>query len=208
MLIVNIENCVQLTTLIKYSGFLALSANLGYNKPQTARRFEMKRLWAPWRIQYILQDSLKGEGCIFCTKPAQNRDEENFILFRGKHVFVIMNIFPYNTGHLMIAPYSHVGSLELLSSEEITEMFTLAQETVKILRETMDPDGFNLGINIGRVAGAGFDQHVHLHIVPRWNGDTNYMPVIADVKVIPEGLKETYNRLKPAFDRLKEEWKK
>ncbi len=168
----------------------------------------MKRLWAPWRMQYILEADLKGEGCIFCTKPSQNRDEENMILFRGEHVFVIMNIFPYNTGHLMIAPYSHVASLELLSQDEVTEMFTLAQEVIKILRKVMEPDGFNVGINIGRVAGAGFDQHVHLHIVPRWNGDTNFMPVLADVKVIPEGLRETYNRLKPHFEELKTTWKK
>ncbi len=168
----------------------------------------MKRLWAPWRMKYILEADLKGEGCIFCTKPEQNRDEENMILFRGKHVFVIMNIFPYNTGHLMIAPYSHVASLEYLSEEEVTEMFLLAQEVIKILRKVMGPDGFNVGINIGRVAGAGFDQHVHLHIVPRWNGDTNFMPVLADVKVIPEGLRETYNRLKPHFEDLKKTWKR
>ncbi len=168
----------------------------------------MKRLWAPWRMRYILENDIDKVGCIFCVKPAQNKDEENKILFRGKHVFVIMNIFPYNSGHLMIAPYSHVDSLELLKEEEITEMFTLAQEVVKILKKVMEPDGFNIGMNIGRVAGAGFDKHVHLHIVPRWNGDTNYMPVLADVKVIPEALEDTYKRLKPHFDELKERWKK
>lgn len=168
----------------------------------------MKRLWAPWRMRYILENDQDKMGCIFCTKPAQNKDEENKILFRGKYVFVIMNIFPYNSGHLMIAPYSHVGALELLKEEEITEMFALAQEVVKILKRVMESDGFNLGMNIGRVAGAGFDQHVHLHIVPRWNGDTNYMPVVADIKVIPEALEDTYKRLKPYFDELKEKWKK
>ena len=168
----------------------------------------MDRLWAPWRMKYILQADLKGEGCIFCTKPAENDDEKNFILFRGRYVFVIINIFPYNSGHLMIAPYRHVPSIEHLTEEEVTELFILSQEVVKILRKVLDPDGFNIGMNIGRVAGAGFDQHVHLHIVPRWNGDTNFMPVIADVKVIPEAMEDTYKRLKPEFDELEERWKK
>ncbi len=163
----------------------------------------MKKLWAPWRIEYILHVDSEEEGCIFCNKPREKKDEENLILYRGKNCFIIMNLFPYNTGHIMIAPYSHKATLEELTEEEILEMFMLAQKSLAILRETMEPDGFNLGINIGRVAGAGYEGHVHLHIVPRWNGDTNFMPVIADVKVIPEGLKSTYKRLLPHFSRIR-----
>ncbi len=162
----------------------------------------MKKLWAPWRMAYILHaDDTARNECIFCSKP-RGDDEENYILYRGKKCFVMMNIFPYNTGHLMVAPYAHKNTLELLDDEESREMFYLVQKSMEILRKAMDPDGFNVGANIGRVAGAGFDGHVHIHIVPRWNGDTNFMPIIGDVKVIPEGLRETYNRLKPYFDEL------
>ncbi len=163
----------------------------------------MKKLWAPWRMAYILHaDETAKNECIFCSKPLGD-DEENYILYRGKKCFVIMNIFPYNTGHLMVAPYAHKNTLELLDQEESSEMFWLVQKSIEILRQSMRPDGFNVGANIGRVAGAGFDGHVHIHIVPRWNGDTNFMPIIGDVKVIPEGLRETYNRLKPYFEKLK-----
>ncbi len=147
----------------------------------------------------------KKEGCIFCTKPKENDDEKNLILYRGKQSFVIMNLFPYNLGHIMVAPYAHKASLELLTPEEINEIFQVAGECVRILREVMNPDGFNLGINIGRVAGAGYEGHIHLHIVPRWNGDTNFMPVLADVKVIAEELRSTYKRLLPHFEKLKME---
>jgi ATP adenylyltransferase len=156
----------------------------------------MKKLWAPWRFKFILHVD-KGE-CIFCTKPKEE-DEKAYILYRGKHNFVILNIFPYNSGHLMISPYSHKASPELLDEEEYTEMFKLLQVSIRVIREAYKPDGFNIGFNIGRVAGAGYDGHIHLHVVPRWNGDTNFMPIIGDVKVVSEGIDETYKRLRPLF---------
>lgn len=159
----------------------------------------MKRLWAPWRFKFILH--VDKSECIFCSKPKEE-DEKAYILHRGKYNFVILNIFPYNSGHLMIAPYSHKHTVELLTPEEYTEMFEFLQLSVRIIREAYEPDGFNIGFNIGKVAGAGYDGHIHLHIVPRWNGDTNFMPVIGDVKVISEGIDETYRRLKPLFDRV------
>lgn len=162
----------------------------------------MRWLWAPWRITYILHVDSKKEGCIFCNKPKEEKDEENFILYRGKYSFVIMNLFPYNSGHLMVAPYKHTGNFEELTDEEGFELFKLTRECVRILREVMEPHGFNIGVNLGRPAGAGYEDHLHVHIVPRWNGDTNFMPVLADVKVVPEGLRETYKKLKPHFDRL------
>lgn len=146
----------------------------------------------------------KEEGCIFCKKPKEKKDEKNFILFRGKTCYILMNLFPYNTGHLMIAPYRHIGDFGDLSKEEGQELFKLVQESLNILRKVLKPEGFNVGMNIGRVAGAGYEDHIHVHIVPRWNGDTNFMPVIADTKVIPEFLKETYKQLKPAFEELKD----
>ncbi|NJE30913.1 HIT domain-containing protein [Thermococcus sp. 18S1] len=160
----------------------------------------MKTLWAPWRIEYIR--SPKHDGCIFCDFPKENRDRERLILYRGKHCFIIMNNYPYNPGHVMIAPYRHVGKWEDLTEEELLEMMKLSQLMIKALKKTMNPHGFNMGVNLGRVAGAGIDDHVHLHIVPRWNGDTNFMPVIADTKVIPESLEEAYDELKKAIDEI------
>ncbi|NJE01191.1 HIT domain-containing protein [Thermococcus sp. JdF3] len=160
----------------------------------------MKTLWAPWRIEYIR--SPKHDGCIFCDFPKENRDRERLILHRGKHCFVIMNNYPYNPGHVMIAPYRHVGKWEDLTEEELLEIMKLSQLMIKALKKTMNPQGFNMGVNLGRVAGAGIDDHVHLHIVPRWNGDTNFMPAIADTKVIPESLEEAYDELKKAIDEI------
>ncbi|KUH33575.1 HIT family hydrolase [Thermococcus celericrescens] len=160
----------------------------------------MKTLWAPWRIEYIR--SPKHDGCIFCDFPKENRDRERLILYRGKHCFIIMNNYPYNPGHVMIAPYRHVGRWEDLTEEELLEIMKLSQLMIKALKKTMNPQGFNMGVNLGRVAGAGIDDHVHLHIVPRWNGDTNFMPVIADTKVIPESLEEAYDELKKAIDEI------
>jgi len=158
----------------------------------------MDRLWAPWRSKYILHT--EEEGCIFCNKSQENRDKENYILKRGKHCFIIMNNYPYNNGHLMVAPYRHIGDIGKLSENELLEMSHLLKESVNVLKETMHPDGFNIGMNIGKVAGAGFEGHVHLHIVPRWNGDTNFMPVISDTKVVPISLDEAYNLLKKKFE--------
>jgi ATP adenylyltransferase len=155
----------------------------------------MKVLWAPWRIEYILK---REEGCFFCEKPKEDRDEENLILCRGRKAFVILNAFPYNNGHLMIATYRHVVNLEDLSDDELGELLKLARESILALKRELRPNGFNLGINLGKAAGVGLE-HFHLHIVPRWRGDTNYMPVLASTKVIPEHLKATYRRLLKHF---------
>ncbi|WP_297439135.1 HIT domain-containing protein [Thermococcus sp.] len=160
----------------------------------------MKRLWAPWRIEYIR--SPKHNGCIFCDFPKEHRDDERLILYRGEHSFIIMNNYPYNPGHVMIAPYRHVGKWEDLNDDELLEIMKLSQLVIEALKDVMNPDGFNMGVNLSRVAGAGIDDHVHLHIVPRWNGDTNFMPVIANTKVIPESLHEAYYELKGAIDRI------
>ncbi len=160
----------------------------------------MEKLWAPWRIDYIL--SKKPPGCIFCDKPAENKDEENLILFRGKYHFIIMNAYPYNNGHMMVVPYRHTASLSAWAEQEQQEMMQLADLCVDLLKRTMHPDGFNLGINMGLVGGAGVADHIHLHIVPRWNGDTNFMPVLSDTRVISEGLQATYRKLKAALDEM------
>ena len=157
----------------------------------------MEQIWAPWRIKYIQME--KVEGCILCEKPRQNSDTQNYILHRGGKNFVMLNGYPYNPGHLMIAPYRHVANLEELTKEELHEHFEIVGRSIKILRQVFDPGGFNIGINMGKVAGAGIDDHIHTHIVPRWQGDTNFMPVVSDVRVVPEALAETYDKLKGKF---------
>ncbi|HIB61295.1 MAG TPA: HIT domain-containing protein [Candidatus Marinimicrobia bacterium] len=160
----------------------------------------MHKLWAPWRIEYIRSE--QKEGCIFCDKPNENNDREMLILHRGKHAFVLMNLYPYNNGHLMLAPYSHVDNSNDMSTAERNEIMLLADEAMKILKKTMKADGFNFGANIGRSGGAGIEDHIHYHIVPRWQGDTNFMPVVGHTKVQVQGLQETFDILKPAFDQL------
>jgi ATP adenylyltransferase len=157
----------------------------------------MKRIWAPWRIQYIRAPEQKG--CIFCDKPGQNKDEENLILFRGKYNFVIMNIYPYNPGHLMVVPYHHLGKLEDMNAPERNDHYEIVSRAVGILRESTGTDNFNLGMNLGKVAGAGIADHVHTHIVPRWNGDNNFMPVIGETRVISESMTDIYRKLKAKF---------
>jgi ATP adenylyltransferase len=157
----------------------------------------MEHIWAPWRIEYI--EIEKPASCILCDKPEQNRDAENYILYRGSRNFVIMNSYPYNPGHLMVAPYRHVASLDELTDDELREHFEMVRRSVGILREVFSPQGFNIGMNLGKVAGAGIDEHIHTHIVPRWQGDTNCMPVISGVRVVPEALAETYRKLKGKF---------
>ena len=159
----------------------------------------MKKIWAPWRIRYIEMAMERSEGCIFCSKINQNEDDKNLILYRGKKCFIIMNKFPYNPGHLMVAPYRHIASYEDLEEKESLELNHLIGLSLKVLKEVMKPDGFNIGVNLGRVAGAGVEGHLHVHIVPRWNGDTNFMPILADIKVIPEALEDTYKKLKEKF---------
>jgi len=158
------------------------------------------KLWAPWRIEYILSE--KPKDCFLCQYPKDNNDQKRLILYRGDETFVIMNYYPYNNGHLLIAPYKHTNELSDLSSNAKLEMMNLMEATVKILKETMNAEGFNTGLNLGKVAGAGVKDHLHMHIVPRWNGDTNFMPVIGHTKVISEGLEETWKKLYKYYQKL------
>ena len=155
----------------------------------------MDQLWAPWRMSYVQNVDKKDDGCIFCTKPQQNSDKENYILYRGSYCFVLMNLYPYNNGHLMVIPYQHTSDILDLPPETSAEMWSLLCEAKKTLSASIRPDAFNIGMNIGRTAGAGIDQHIHMHIVPRWNGDTNFMPVIGKTKIISQGIDETYDLL-------------
>ncbi len=145
----------------------------------------------------------KEDGCIFCDKSESDQDRDNLVLFRGTDSFVLMNLYPYNNAHLLIAPYEHVDTTIDLSSKVSIEMMNLANESMKIIKMTMNAEGFNFGANIGAIGGAGIKDHVHFHIVPRWLGDTNFMPVIGHTKVLIEGLRETYDELLPHFDKLK-----
>ncbi len=160
----------------------------------------MKTIWAPWRIEYILSE--KPDYCIFCNALEQKNDAKTFTLYHGKHSFVIMNTFPYNNGHLMIAPYQHQSCPTKLDQEIALEIHRMTQESIRILRSVLNAEGFNIGMNLGKVAGAGVEDHVHTHIVPRWNGDTNFMPVLAETKVHPEHLKDTFKKLAPLFKKL------
>ncbi|HAL65229.1 MAG TPA: HIT family hydrolase [Bacteroidales bacterium] len=159
----------------------------------------MEQIWAPWRAVYIGGDH--GDGCIFCEKSESEQDERNLVLLRGGLTFVMMNLYPYNNGHLLIAPKRHVGKIEEINEAEMTELFKMTQKMIKVLR-AFKPEGFNVGANLGRVAGAGVPGHFHIHIVPRWNGDTNFMPVIGETKVISESLEETYKKIKESLSKL------
>jgi ATP adenylyltransferase len=165
----------------------------------------MENLWAPWRMAFIQPKAPPPPGCIFCTQPAANRDEEYHILYRGEHCYMMLNKYPYNNGHLMVVPFRHIGELEKLDPATLADLMRQSQLALRALRLAMNPDGFNMGFNQGKVAGAGFAEHIHFHIVPRWNGDTNFMPVIADVKVMPELLDTVYRKLKEALERGKNE---
>ncbi|MEN3047574.1 MAG: HIT domain-containing protein [Candidatus Caldarchaeales archaeon] len=157
----------------------------------------MERLWAPWRMGYIEKAVKSGprEGCIFCQKFNDSDDRANLILVRGRRAFVILNAFPYNTGHLMVATVRHEGDITRLRDHELAEMMSLTRLSVELLNKAYRPSGFNVGMNLGKAAGAGIEDHIHVHVVPRWVGDTNFMPVIGDTKVLPELLSGTYERL-------------
>ncbi|OGO01990.1 MAG: HIT family hydrolase [Chloroflexi bacterium RBG_13_52_12] len=157
----------------------------------------MKYLWAPWRIEYIKAE--KPEGCILCDKPKEDKDFQNYILYRGKKNFIMLNSYPYNPGHLLIAPYRHTGSPEELTDSERNEHYALVSRSIVVLKEVFKPAGFNIGANLGKVAGAGIDDHFHSHIVPRWQGDNNYIPILADVRVVPQALEDTYKDLAGKF---------
>ena len=160
-----------------------------------------QRIWAPWRLAYV-KDAAKDieEECIFCAKPGEGDDEANLIVHRGERCFVILNLFPYTNGHLMISPYEHVSSLADLDTDTVAEMMALAQRAIGVLEEAYSPHGYNVGFNQGRVAGAGVEHHIHMHVVPRWGGDNNFMPVLADTRVMPQSLEQSYETLRGAFD--------
>ncbi len=161
----------------------------------------MDVLHATWRSEYINQPHEEKQGdCIFCKYPQQQNDLENLLLVRAKKAFVMMNRYPYSSGHLMVIPYRHTNDFTSLSSEESLELIDLTQRAIETLKCALHPDAFNLGMNLGKVAGAGIDTHLHLHIVPRWNGDTNFMSVTAETKVLPEALSTTYERLAHAWN--------
>lgn len=161
-----------------------------------------ERLWAPWRDAYVSAPKSEPGGCIFCEKLREHRDVENYILLRAERNFVILNAFPYNNGHLMVVPYEHVGDLERVPPATLAEMMSIAQRCVAVLRSSLKPAGYNMGMNLGTPAGAGVADHLHLHVVPRWVGDTNFMPVLADVRVLSQALSSTYDLLRGGFEEM------
>lgn len=160
----------------------------------------MQQMWTPWRMAYIRRE--KRPGCIFCEMLEAGDDRRQLILHRSELAFLVLNKYPYNNGHLMAVPYRHVDTLEALAAEEATNMLGLVALGIRALRRTAHPEGFNVGMNIGQIAGAGVIDHVHTHVVPRWGGDTNFMPVLADVRLIPQDLNETYAELKAQVEEI------
>lgn len=160
----------------------------------------MDNLWAPWRIEYILGP--KPDECVFCLPEHRDEDEDRLILYRGELAFVIMNKYPYNNGHLMVTPFRHIMCLTQATPEETHEMATLTRECANIIKQHFNPGGINVGLNIGEAAGAGIKEHLHFHLVPRWNGDSSFMAAFSETRVIPEHLSSTYKNLKPYFDKL------
>lgn len=158
----------------------------------------MKVLWAPWRMEYILSEG--DEGCFICDLTKAEPSEENLLLYRNEHAVALMNKYPYNNGHILVAPVAHTADLSELTDLEYGATMELFRYSLKALENLMQPEGFNAGLNLGKTGGAGLEEHVHFHIVPRWHGDTNFMPVISDLRVIPEAIRETYKFLKPLFD--------
>ena len=161
----------------------------------------MKKLWAPWRVEYIERGNQKG--CIFCN--AGNLTYNDYTLYTGKHSVALLNKFPYNNAHLLIAPKRHEANLESLPIEESTDLQRLIAESITILKTVYKPEGFNLGMNLGKAAGAGIADHLHWHVVPRWNGDTNFMPIVSEIRVMPEHLQRTFEKLKPLFEKIDKE---
>ncbi len=165
----------------------------------------MKRLWAPWRMEYILDDN-KHDSCLFCdiskkekNRATASRDKKNLILHRSKKCFVLLNKYPYNSGHLMVVPYFHTSSFDGLGDDVLFDLIKNVERSTGILKQVLNPDGFNMGLNFGKVAGAGMESHMHIHVVPRWTGDTDSMPIIAETRVMPEHLMQTYKKLVTFF---------
>lgn len=154
----------------------------------------MRHLWAPWRDKYIINADTKK--CIFCLKNFKEKDANRYIISKSEQAFSMLNIYPYNTGHMMVAPYKHVNRLGKLTEAELFDLISLVRKTEALLEKAFKPHGFNVGLNIGRASGAGFDAHIHFHIVPRWHGDTNFMPIFAETKVMPQSLDAVYKKLK------------
>ena len=159
----------------------------------------MDFIWSPWRYDYIASSGTKSPSCVFCVGADPSRDAERLILFRGAHNFILMNLFPYTSGHLMIAPYEHLDMITDSKPEQTSEMMDLAKRSIAALQKVYRPEGFNLGMNLGHCAGAGIREHFHLHVVPRWIGDANFMTITGETRVLPEELKTTYARLKEAL---------
>lgn len=154
----------------------------------------MEQLWTPWRMKYIKEE--KPDYCVFCKVIKEKKDKQNFVLIRNKRAISVLNIYPYNNGHIMIIPARHISDFNQITMTENKEMFLQSKAITQALKETIDPQGFNIGLNMGSVAGAGIEEHLHIHIVPRWEGDTNFMPLLGKTKVIPETLSNTYKKLK------------
>ncbi len=159
-------------------------------------------IWSPWRMKYI-QKPRKEKGCVFCEALQQSDSAENLIVFRGERTFTILNRYPYTSGHLMVVPYQHTAVLADLDASTRAEMMEVVNRSILVLREVYCPQGYNIGMNIGESAGAGITDHIHMHVVPRWNGDTNFMSTIGGVRVLPEGLEESYARIKEVWEKLK-----
>ncbi|MGI9148129.1 MAG: HIT family protein [Chloroflexota bacterium] len=160
----------------------------------------MERLWTPWRRAFV--EGAAGDapaGCFLCIKPDEVDDAANLILWRGERAYALLNLYPYNNGHLLVAPYAHTGDLAHLDSGSANDIMALTQRCVGVLQQAYRPDAFNIGMNLGKPAGAGVPDHLHMHVVPRWNGDTNFMPIVSGTKVLPETLDQTYARLAPLF---------
>lgn len=158
----------------------------------------MKFLWAPWRNEYIRGNKIKE--CFFCKMIKENNDQNNYIIYRGKFNFVVLNKYPYSPGHIMVVPYAHISNLSELRDESALELFNLTNKSIDWLKKAFEPQGFNLGVNLGKISGAGVEDHIHLHIVPRWTGDSNFMTVIGNTRVISEALDETFKKLKEVVD--------
>ena len=158
----------------------------------------MDRLWAPWRVKYITNLHKKQKGCIFCKMSQEKKDKDNYIFKRSQHAFAVLNIFPYNNGHILIVPYRHADDLSKLTRMERENLLDLLSDTKKLVDNALHPGGYNIGLNLGRVAGAGFPGHLHVHLVPRWGGDVNFMPTIASTKIISQSLRTLFEKLSHA----------
>jgi ATP adenylyltransferase len=159
----------------------------------------MDFIWSPWRYDYLASGGVKAPSCVFCVGEDRTHDAERLIVCRGTHNFIILNLFPYTSGHLMVAPYEHLDTIVCAKADQLTEMMQLSQKSIAVLQKLYRADGFNLGMNLGSAAGTGIREHFHLHVVPRWIGDANFMTIVGETRVLPEDLHNTYERIKAAL---------